>query len=410
MSAFGAYASGSSEAPADPTKAASRGSTWETPASRRLQRMGAVTVGVSLPRPWVEAERLDVGSPVYVRDLGSGSLLIRSREEEEFAPRAVVVVRPGESSEHVFRRLVGAYLAGAVDFVLHAPDGISSETRNTARLFARRTIQPEIVTEEPTTILLRDVSRGLAFSVPQLLHRMFQLVVDLQTDSTRAWQEEPRLAPEGLARRDDDVDRYAWLVERILAMQLGRVSRTETGSLGAPAPLKSLLVARHLERIADHALLIAELGRSLGNGAAVTPVRQALLDFHDQALRHLQSAFRVAEAPDADAANGLIDHGEALHATHATLFERFQSRGTLAKLSPPAIAALGLLLHSIDRVVSYTQDIAEVGLDLSARPTAAAPRVDTTARRRRRAPAATPAPRPRAGEAKGRGRHHGPKG
>ena len=48
--------------------------TSEPTAPRRLQRMGAVTVGVSLPREWVGRRGLAAGHPVFVRSLPDGSL------------------------------------------------------------------------------------------------------------------------------------------------------------------------------------------------------------------------------------------------------------------------------------------------------------------------------------------------
>src|ERR1700686_2379695 len=176
--------------PADFEEPARRSWPLSAPAEgpRRLQRMGAVTVGVSLPRQWVGERGLSAGSPIHLRTLPDGSLLLRDRLTSAPHGRAVITVGEHASPEHLFRELVGAYLGGAVEFVLHQPTGLDQDPRNIAKLFTRRTIQPEIVSDEETTLLLKDVSLGTGLPIPQLLHRMFQVVVDLHRDAGRSWE------------------------------------------------------------------------------------------------------------------------------------------------------------------------------------------------------------------------------
>ena len=333
---------------------------------RRLQRMGAVTVGVSLPRQWVGERGLSAGSPIHLRTLPDGSLLLRDRLTNTPHGRAVITVGEHSSPEHLFRELVGAYLGGAVEFVLFQPDGIDQNTRNIAKLFTRRTIQPEIVSDEETTLLLKDVSLGTGLPIPQLLHRMFQVVLDLHRDAGRSWESSNPHPGESLAMRDDEVDRHAWLVERILTLRIA----SEVGTTGrgpvSDDPLQTLLLARALERIGDHAVSLAEYGTRFAESSPPRKAASTLTGYHQQVLELLRSAFAVAEHPDVELANEIIDTGEALHATHRALSDSFLVRGASTQLPPVAVASLGLILQSIDRTVAYAQDIAQVGLDRAA--------------------------------------------
>src|SRR5208282_4045026 len=56
---------------------------------------------------------------------------------------ANVSVGRGEPPEHVFRRLLGAYLAGAREFSVRERPGLSAGTRDVVRSFCRRTRQPD---------------------------------------------------------------------------------------------------------------------------------------------------------------------------------------------------------------------------------------------------------------------------
>ncbi|MFZ0830164.1 MAG: PhoU domain-containing protein [Thermoplasmata archaeon] len=328
--------------------------------------MGTVTIGVSLPREWVGTRNLAVGSTVFLRALADGSLLIQDRDPTAAHASVDVFVQPDRSREHIFRDLVAAYLAGAREFVIHETGGISPETVAVAKTFARRTLQPEIVSEDRGVLILRDVSRGAELDVAALLRRMFQIVLALQQEAARTWSEPDRWRGVRWEHRDDEVDRHAWLIERILALRLAyAVPGTET-ELPVDRPLQTLVLVRSLERIGDHAVQIAEQGFRWAETSPPERLARLLSEFHGQVLDQLRAAFRVAsEERDAGHANDVIDVGEALHATYTTLTESLFTRGGTNGMSALAAVPLGLILQSIDRTVSYAQDIAEVGLDRS---------------------------------------------
>lgn len=332
---------------------------------RRLQRMGTVTVGVSLPRDWVGHHRLTVGSLVYLDTLADGSLVVRDRLDPEETRVATIKVRVDRPGEHLFRQLIAAYLDGAQEFHVLEPSGLSAETVATARGFARRTVQPEIVTEEADRLLLRDVSRGRDLHLVPLLRRMHQIVLRLHEEAAATFVEGAAAAPGDWPSRDEEVDRQAWLIERILSLNAASPAAASEVPLGSI--LQVLLVVRALERTADHAVLIAEHGAQWTETSPPDRLVRTVADFHGAARRLCAGAFAAALRGDADAANDLIDTGEALHAQHHTLIESSLSRPASSGLPDAGRVELALLLQSIDRTVAYSQDIAEAGLDTGVR-------------------------------------------
>jgi phosphate uptake regulator len=334
----------------------------ESPSSRRIQRMGSVTVGVSLPREWVGTRGLVAGQPVFVRMLPDGSLILRDTELRLQPVISTLTIDPQEPGEHMFRRLVGAYLAGATEFVLSQPTGLTPDTRAIARSFARRIGHIESVSEDRTTMLLRDVSIGSGLPAAQLLRRMFQLVYDLQFDAGSSWNQ--RLsAGADFDNRDDEVDRCAWQVERLLGLELSGLSAEGSPRSDVGEALRFLLWARDLERIGDHAVLIAQHGTRLAEATPPAPLRRMLSSYHAQVLDHLRSANAVVESPDANRANAVLDIGEALHQTQSALADQLLMQESTGRLPASAIRSLGLILQSIDRTTAYAQNLAELGLD-----------------------------------------------
>ncbi|MGA8275281.1 MAG: PhoU domain-containing protein [Thermoplasmata archaeon] len=268
---------------------------------------------------------------------------------------AFLSVGPQEPAEHLFRRLLGAYLAGAPEFVVRERPSISSGTREVVRTFCRRTRQPEIVSEEGGSIRLHDLSFESPVSLDQRVQRMGRLVLAFHREAVDGWSHLP-LGDDGYwERRDDEVDREAWYIQRIATLRLGAQGQ-------ASELLGSWTVARSLERIADHAVVLGTTGPRLvalpQGQSPLIPLRQ----FHAQAMDHLEGALA---ARNGDRANELLDTGIALAASGEALADRLLP-GVGGGVMPPATAAtVARILESVGRTIAYAQDISQVALDRS---------------------------------------------
>jgi len=267
--------------------------------------------------------------------------------------QAILQAGRGEPSEHLFRRLLGTYLAGAREFVIRERPTIGPGTREVVRTFCRRTRQPEIISDEAGALHLRDLAFESPIPLDQRILRMGRLVIDFHREAVDSWSHLPFLEDGYWERRDDEIDREAWYIERVAAIRLAAMGR------GAEW-LGLWTTARSLERIADHAVVIGEVGRrlvDLPNGVGpVTSLRQ----FHRQAMEHLDGALR---APDGATANDLLDLGDALQASGRALSDRLLPAVGGGSMPPATAAAVTRVLESIGRTVAYAQDIAQVALD-----------------------------------------------
>ncbi len=325
--------------------------------------MGPVSLGVSLPRAWVDHHRLRVGSPVQLRIATDGTLRLRARSRASTPGRRLeVTVAAPLRPEHLFRRLLGGYLAGATEFEIRESGGLSGATRSVARSFARRTIQPEIVSEERTLLRLQDVTGSSPIPLARLASRMGQVVLELHRDAGQSWLQLKVGEQTEWETRDDDVDRQAWYIERSAVRMLdgeppGDPSATGIGALGW------WTVARSMERIADHAVRIGEVGQRLGESVVPGRYRTSLEQFHGQALDYLSAVLDELREGSAAQANELLDTGEALRSVGRALSERLFT--AVHAPAMPASTSIGLaqILESIDRTIAYTQDVAQVILD-----------------------------------------------
>jgi hypothetical protein len=269
------------------------------------------------------------------------------------APVATVPVRRGELPEHLFRRLLGAYLGGAREFVVVESGRISPGTREVVQTFCRRTRQPEIVWDDNGEIRLKDLAYESPVPLDQRLARMGRIVVEFHREAVESWCQLPLGDDDFWERRDDEIDREAWYIQRLATHRLGL-----EGS-GA-SPLGPWTVARSLERIADHAIRLGEFGRRLGELPSGAGPITSLQQFHGQAMGHLEGVLR---ATDDASANDLLDLGEALMASGHSLADRLLPAVGGGAMPPATAAAVARILESIGRTIAYAQDIAQVALD-----------------------------------------------
>ena len=273
-----------------------------------------------------------------------------------------MVVRRAEPAEHLFRRLLGVYLGGAREFVLRERPNVSSTTREVVRSFCRRTRQPEVISDETGTLRLRDLAFESPIPLEQRLGRMGRIVVEFHREAVAGWSDLPLDADGVWERRDDEIDREAWYIERLAAIRIGE-------GIDGALVLAPWTVARSLERIADHAAILGDEGRRLVDLPQGTGPLMSLKQFHRQAMDHLEG---VLAATDGAQANDLLDMGEALIVSGRSLADRLLPAISGGTMPPATSAAIARILESIGRTIAYSQDIAQVVLDRSL-PTEPAP-------------------------------------
>jgi hypothetical protein len=279
----------------------------------------------------------------------------RTPRDVWIGPVATLEVCSSELPEHQFRRLLGAYLGGAREFVVHEPPRLRAATLAVVRTFCRRTRQPEIVSEERETVVVRDLAFDSPVPLARRLDQMGESVVRFHREAVESWAGLPLDGDGSWERRDDEIDREAWYLQRKALLRADA-----HGS--AASSLELWVLARSLERIADHAVALGEAGRRLA-GLPHGPGPLATLEqFHAQAMEHLEGVLRATDGAEA---NDLLDTGEALLASGRTIADRLLPTVGGVGMSPAAAAAVARIIESISRTIAYGQDIAQVVLDRS---------------------------------------------
>jgi len=183
----------------------------------------------------------------------------------------------------------------------------------------------------------------------------------MQRDSVTALCEGKRDLAAQVLKSDDEVDRFGFYIVRLLkqAVEDPRLLR----EIGLSSPRDCLgyrLIAKSVERIADHSAGIAEHAAELRE--ALTPRLAARIkELSGFCSLLFQEASQALFRGDYSLADGVLDKQDRAQALEAEIEKQIYRQN----LSPEDISGLRLILESLKRIGEYANDVAEIVLNLT---------------------------------------------
>lgn len=261
-----------------------------------------------------------------------------------------------ESPEHLFRRLLASYLAGAEVFELHATPRLSDAARGAVASFVRRTCGLAVLAQSDTTVVLSDRSPGRPLDLELRIARLGTRVVGLHRRAVDQWGRLPLHDDRIWVALDDDVDREAWFLARSLV--LGRAQCDTVGE-----SIAGWVAVHTLEQIADHAVTLGRVGPQLEELGGRSPILIELRQLHAQAVRLLEETLAVSCPTHS---NELLDVGEALLASPEALSEWLLPAVGGRHVRPATAMAVEKVLAAISGTVACTREFAQMTLTRAA--------------------------------------------
>ena len=320
--------------------------------SRRLQLSGGSTFVVSLPKMWVEEIGAGAGDDIFITKNPNKSLtLTPGSNSTSNIKRATIEIGPSISRESIRRRIIATYLAG-YQYIRVIPSGSELLTYQMGiirDLLHSTMIGTEIVESSSKSISIQ-VLTGLpeiAFGVT--IQRMHKMIMDMHRDAVRALVTGDRQLAEEVITADDEIDRFALYVLRNLTMAIQDTGMLRKMGLGGSADcLICRMVIYQMERVADHAVLIARHTKDSMDART----RDAVSGMSDDALGILDQVVRSLIEKDYHAAEAAADHIPVIIRKHKEAISILDTEIRLA-------------IDSIGRTIEYSGDIAKAIIDRS---------------------------------------------
>ena len=322
--------------------------------SRKLQKTGGSTLIVSLPKKWTTKNKLKAGSEVRLTEQPDGTITINPNQTN-LRKKISVVKCNDEESQHLFRDLIGVYLAGGTEIKVIGNPRLTVKERKTIRKFSASVIGMEIIEEEATQAILTDMTNPGALPFRTAIKRLYKIVRAMYNDSILILEGSEDLAAD-VVDRDKEADKLQWFIERQFNMMLENTNLSRQLEASSFEGVVYSNVARYLERIADHACRLAEIGYVAGliPGRKMLPLAKDAGDIMKEAMKSFINN-------DPRKATVIIDKGKKTMQKAQTYFENKYKKEMEHPLE------FSIAMDAIMRTTAYSTDISEATINYSAK-------------------------------------------
>lgn len=326
---------------------------------RKIQKTGGATLIISLPKKWINVNKLKPGDSLSLSGLQDGSLLINAAERKK--KEEIKELRIGdESPEYLFRKLIAIYMVGKGITNIRAAGRLTAKQRKVIREFVHKVIGTEIVEETANTVTIQDLIDTAELSIVKSFRRMSLIVASMFNDAIVALKQEDKELSEDIILRDDDVDRLYWLICKQFHMLLNQphlVAKMEIMPLEASFYRSG---GKNLERIADHTCRIAQNIPEMKN--LDRAIIRKIVETSNIISKMINDAVKALMSKDFEIANSTIEDMKSVMKACSELLNVIPKR-------KKATVNLAYIVESIERIASYSTDIAEIAINRTALPT-----------------------------------------
>jgi phosphate uptake regulator len=328
--------------------------------TRKVYVSGGSTYVISLPKKWVTKTNLKAGDSLVVTEQGSSLLFETSVIEKETRIKEIKISQV-PSSEALARIIIANYLVGYDTLKIKLDRKDNLLYRESVRNILDYLIGIEIVEDTDDSIILEIMVDYKRMMTMQLLQRMFAINRSMLLDLGKALG----TCDIGLAKdvivREREVDRLYFLVVRQLKSAVEHQQIAE--KLGIKYQRDCLgyrIIVKVLERIADHIENIAKSYIKLCETQKELKLEE-FIKLNKSTIAIFEKSVDSLFSRNISLAEKIFQELKEVKKTHSDISNRL--------LQPENIQSAILqktMLDSLGRIASYSGDIAEIAINMSA--------------------------------------------
>ncbi len=310
---------------------------------RRLVKAGQASHTISLPKDWLEKNKLQKGDMVYITEHTDTDLMLSPQKRETVeVPREIVIPIGGKDLGSIQRELTSAYLNNYNTIVL---TGDNPTALKQVREMIHNFIALEISEQTTTKIVAKDLLNLQEISIPKTIRRLDMILRSLIKDA----QAMPLggKVHESIAFRDEDINRLYFMIFRLLKKALGNPDVAQKFELSSANILSTWYLIHNLENMGD-AL------------AQVCALKETVATIKDEAV--LASLHEDIDIGFKDVMKAYFNHDKSLANQVAGRWPAFadKANGIFEKNKTPDMA---LMKEQLKQVFSQISNVARIVMD-----------------------------------------------
>jgi len=328
--------------------------------TRKMQLSGGSTYIISIPKNWIDEMKIKVGESITIVKNSNQSLTLfpQNRDSKEKNTIAIIPSSNKEPGEAIKRKLIAAYLAGYKTMKIQSK-GMRipvDHSKSIKELVRSSMIGTEIVEASSESISIQVLTRLPDLSFNTALKRMYLMTNAMIKEAIEAFLAADVNHSEEVINMDDEVDRFGLYMRRNLVLAVGNEKSLQEIGLRKPSDcLGYRSIVTRIERIADHASLIAKKTKFLENQIDVR-ILEKIKKLSEKSLEVFEKSIEAVEEND-------FDKGEKVAEKVKAVIDEEKQIMNKIKDSEKNVTIIKFVLEDIRRIAEYSGDIAEVAID-----------------------------------------------
>lgn len=314
---------------------------------------------VTLPKEWAETVGIRKNASVGLQPQSDGSLVIYPENSGAVQTQStkVIDVTDMEDMTLFHRQLIGAYIAGHGTIEIRSDTCIQTAVTSVASNFVQIAIGLEILEEDDTHIIIKDLINQDELKPIKSVERMKILVRNMLNDVLNALDRKDPKYLEDMDNRDREVDRLNWLIARQVNIHQKDVTISRRQGVDILTISRCGTVSKTLERIGDHAIVLTNNLRPLIDDDSTNLVDSEIVATGRNVVTLFSESIATWISKDMSAANECIMKGEEL-VSKAISISRMSEN-----LSGKGAIAARIIAESVKRIAEYSMDISEMAIN-----------------------------------------------
>jgi len=328
--------------------------------TRKMQLSGGSTYIISLPKNWIDEMKIKVGENITIVKNSNQSLTLipRNKDNKSKSKTAIIPSSNKEPGEAIKRKIIAAYLTGYKTMKIQSK-GMKipvEHSKSVKDLVRSSMIGTEIVEASSESIVIQVLTRLPDLSFNTALKRMYLMTNNMIKEAIEAFLAADVSHADEVSNMDDEVDRFGLYMRRNLVLAVGNERDLQEIGLRKPSDcLAYRSIVTRIERIADHAGLIAKKTKFLEN--------QIDLKILDRIKKLSEKALEVFEKAIESIEENNFDKGEKVAEKVREIIDEEKQIMNKIKDSDKNATIIKFVLEDLRRIVEYSGDIAEVAID-----------------------------------------------
>lgn len=215
---------------------------------RKLVKSGAASHTVSLPKTWIQKNKLKRGDLIYIEENNNNIIIYpKEHEKKETEKKEITITTKNKDISTLRRETISAYINNYSIFTFIGED--LNKNIDSIKKILDNFLALEIVEQTGTKLVAKDFLNLEEFSLENTIRRMDMLTRSIIIDSKKGSSES-----EALEKRDFEVDKLFFLMSRLIRSNLADPD-SDKNKVEA---LSTWWLAKNLESTADFAKKISK--------------------------------------------------------------------------------------------------------------------------------------------------------